>query len=374
MVKVMRNLIVIVAFLGLLGTEALTAQAQDVNSMDFRLRTFDLRPLGMGIEHILGATGVIRAGDAARLASFIESNHLPSGNGTVVVLHSPGGDVEESMMMGRNIRAKGFRTEVNQLGSNDAVQGPPGECYSACTLMFLGGVRRQVPQNARYGVHRWYFQNALTVDLNEAAADAQVRNGRLIAFVEEMGVDPQLIAEGANSGPTEMNILTQVRLSQLKVITPLYTTNWSIRPLVKTFEAMAVTNDERGRGFLQFICFPGSNRSKPRIFMYVGVDGGNPVSAQRAVHEFQGQQLVLSTGWMNLTSQETVLKHPVLNPSDHRHIDTIIALTPRLQALIAGSTEMGFSYLEPHGMYAGFVGSLTSEGKTDILAIRDSCH
>ena len=374
MVKVMRTLIFIGAFLGLLASGLLAAHAQGVDGMDFRLRTFDLRPMGMGIQHIVGATGVIRAGDAARLALFIESNHLPPGNATVVVLHSPGGDVEESMMLARNIRAMGFQTEVDQLQPNDAVQGPPGECYSACTLLFLGGVRRMVPKDARYGVHRWYFQNALTVDLNAAAADAQVRNGRLIAFVEEMGADPQLIAEGANSGPSEMNILTQVQLRQLNIITPLYITNWSIRPIVKTFEAMAVTSDEHGKGFLQFVCIPPSNGSKARFVMFVGIDGGNLIAAQQAVQKFQGQQIILSKGWASLTPEETVFKRPVLNPTDHRHIDTIIAITPRLQALIADSTELGFAYLQPFGLYDGFTGSLTPDGKSDIFAIRDSCH
>src|SRR5258708_25360604 len=83
--------------------------------------------------------------------------------GTIIVLNSPGGDVDAGLKMGRMIRqakmnATGGTFNPTYIGLSPNLdpqlvpftQMPlvapfPGYCYSSCTLMLLGGVVRTVP-------------------------------------------------------------------------------------------------------------------------------------------------------------------------------------------------------------------------------------
>src|SRR5208282_4356860 len=92
------------------------------------------------------ADGPIAEGTAARFAQFVKEKEITEG--AVVILNSPGGSVSEALEMGRQIRADGFETS---LGTKDRKDGT---CFSACTLVFLGGVRRTKGNNMLFGVHR----------------------------------------------------------------------------------------------------------------------------------------------------------------------------------------------------------------------------
>jgi|SRR5208283_138360 len=101
------------------------------------------------------AEGPIVPGTAEEVVSFIQSKQVSAG--AVVILNSPGGLVSEALELGRAIRAAGFDTEV---GAKESVDG--GECYSACTLAFLGGVNRTIPEKAIFGVHRFSTDTQLS--------------------------------------------------------------------------------------------------------------------------------------------------------------------------------------------------------------------
>jgi len=150
-VNVVRKMVLLCTVASALNTSLGNAQITRGQGMQFDLQTYDLRRfIGMSIQHIVGATGAIERGDGARLARFIEENAL--GPGTLFLLNSAGGNLEESLIMARILRAKQFSTSVGQFGPNQLTPGPPGECYSACTFMFLGGVYRSVPADAVYEV------------------------------------------------------------------------------------------------------------------------------------------------------------------------------------------------------------------------------
>ena len=64
----------------------------------------------------------------------------------------------------------------------------------------------------------------------------------------------------------------------------------------------------------------------------------------------------------------------MINPMDHRHVDSVIRITPRLLALMDGSTEIGVAYDMSDGVtYAGFTGALTAKAKRDIHGVLNSC-
>ena len=90
---------------------------------------------------VLQILGDIEQGFAARLRTLIEDNPKV----TTVALGSGGGYVNEAIEAGRYIRARGLKTT---LWNN---------CFSACPLVFIGGVERLVwSPYPQLGFHKFY--------------------------------------------------------------------------------------------------------------------------------------------------------------------------------------------------------------------------
>jgi hypothetical protein len=103
-----------------------------------------------GQSRVLAAKGVIKSGESKRLKAAL-ARHRPVDE---VWLHSPGGTSIEGMRMGRLLRQQGM-----------AVRVPKGAaCFSACSMVLLGGALRAVDTGGHYGVHMW-------TSFGEAGAD-----------------------------------------------------------------------------------------------------------------------------------------------------------------------------------------------------------
>ncbi|HKK29229.1 MAG TPA: hypothetical protein VKA18_02395 [Alphaproteobacteria bacterium] len=97
--------------------------------------------LERGGSRILEARGTIRPGETERLRAAI-ARHAPFDE---LWLYSGGGSSAEGVKMGRLIRKRGL-----------AVRVPRGSvCFSACSMVFLGGTLRAVDSAGYYGVHMW---------------------------------------------------------------------------------------------------------------------------------------------------------------------------------------------------------------------------
>ncbi len=148
--------------------------------------------------------GAIDAGAPDRL-----SRALDGAQGTIAVwLNSPGGNLFAGMQLGRIIRAHGAATYII-----DSRTLRPGECYSACSLAFLGGVYRFNDNAARYGVHRASLgattgERDLTHDLSAA----------ILGYIGEMGVDPRLLDLWMKAAADEMYVLSARQAEDLEVV------------------------------------------------------------------------------------------------------------------------------------------------------------
>ena len=127
--------------------------------------TFSLQTDSAGNQQIF-ATGQVASDSGVKLKALLDQNHVKPGS--IVILHSPGGAADIGMEMGRLMRARSLDTRVGQRPQERARQlvngvepfsADPGECDSACTLAFLGGLRRTVPPGSRYGIHDVYVPN-----------------------------------------------------------------------------------------------------------------------------------------------------------------------------------------------------------------------
>ena len=86
--------------------------------------------------------GTLETEDGQRFADVVASLTK-----AIVMLNSPGGDLDSGLSIGRTIRRKSFSTGV-----------PNGvRCASACALAWLGGTPRYMGASARVGFHAAYI-------------------------------------------------------------------------------------------------------------------------------------------------------------------------------------------------------------------------
>lgn len=151
---------------------------------------------GRGVK-ILGA---IEQGFTAKLAATLAQ----APKVTFVALGSGGGSVAEAVSAGRLIRSKGLTTTIWN------------NCYSACPLVFLGGVDRQIHSPyPSLGFHQ------ISTSAGAIATDSPVY-ARVAEYVREMGADDIFLIEAMlRATPAQMNIVdgADVKLCQARVAT-----------------------------------------------------------------------------------------------------------------------------------------------------------
>jgi hypothetical protein len=107
--------------------------------------------------------------------------------GDMVLMSSPGGDLNQAAIMGEVIRSRGLVTAV---GIADAA-GPvkPSYCASACVLVYAGGKIRCGVPGSGLGVHR--FTTTRTID--DPVAEAQKIAGAVLGYMTKMGVSASVV-------------------------------------------------------------------------------------------------------------------------------------------------------------------------------------
>lgn len=135
-------------------------------------------------------SGEIVPGDAEKFVKVTEPiRHA------LVILSSPGGDVIESLQIGRLIRFRGFITAV----PNDTL------CVSACALIWLAGNPRFGEDRATIGFHAAYVYR------NERQQEIGVGNALIGAYMNELGFSDQAVAFVTSTPPQGIELLTQVK-------------------------------------------------------------------------------------------------------------------------------------------------------------------
>ena len=157
-----------------------------------------------GGRQVLSLAGSIDSGALDRVVRALES-----GSVEAVLLHSPGGLVDQALAIGREIRARGLDTEL-----------PDGAvCLSACPYMLAGGVERRVAAGARVGVHQSYYDRSVYLPLFVGVASVQQGEAEAMRFLEEMGVDPRLRIPALETPADAIYLLTPEELSDYRLAT-----------------------------------------------------------------------------------------------------------------------------------------------------------
>lgn len=162
--------------------------------------TFDLQADGRLI-----ATGTIVPGTADSFAAEVGKR---GGYVRTVVLHSPGGSVQDALKMGRLIRERGYHTAVES----------GRYCASSCPLVFAGGVERRAADRAAIGVHQVFAVTASGV--GDAPGDhAQRISAECQRHLRDMGVDLEVWLRAMETPKEQLYYFSRNELTELRLAT-----------------------------------------------------------------------------------------------------------------------------------------------------------
>ncbi len=339
-----------------------------------------------GDQPAIFADGDFTPETAAAFRSFLQRSAQPTRDRSIY-FNSLGGDLSAGMEVGRLVRRAELNTGVAR-NTRDPAQANlidldfnsrvyPGHCVSACSLAFLGGVKREVKPGSIYAVHQvsmncidkrkalasypWIAMPHVNYcpDLNEALTMLQVANGVVVEYVRSMGVDPIFIAEMSRAGPEAINTLPEDKLREYKIIYEFRTESWEFQ------------TDSQGQFFLQYLHGDQWRRDKveiycnrtntPRLYLWLVHDvsrANGPIDGQRIV-DLAGKGL--SAIWqMDAQSADgfadvrniALQPYEIIEPpkvTERGHVSVTIDLTPRFLDVLSGATRFQILTTEPDG-------------------------
>lgn len=148
------------------------------------LATADLDGSGHG-RPALAISGTIGAATASWFRDRLDEAHLTAGD--TILMSSPGGDLNQAIIMGEIIRSRGLATAVGVVDAAGRIK--PSYCASACVLVFAGGKIRYGVEGSALGVHRF----VTATPGRDPVAETQRTEGIVLNYVTRMGVSPSIV-------------------------------------------------------------------------------------------------------------------------------------------------------------------------------------
>lgn len=143
---------------------------------------------GAGQPSVIEISGSIETGDAERF--FAATEHVEQA---MVLLSSPGGAVDDGLSIAAEIRSMGYTTIVM----------PEKECYSACALIWVAGVKRMMGETASIGVHA-AWRNEVMADGSTITTESGVANADIGSFLTYAGLSREAIRYFTTAEPDEI--------------------------------------------------------------------------------------------------------------------------------------------------------------------------
>jgi hypothetical protein len=306
------------------------------------------------------ADGVIDESSPARLAEAIENNKIPPNS--TVYFNSPGGSLFGGMELGKLVRKRGLFTDVGKRGPMETTgqfrnyKVLAGECFSSCTLAYIGGIFRWMDAKAIYGVHRFYGDKV-------NADDAQVASSVIIQYIRDMDVDPALFSEMTKAGRDEVNVIPRSKLEALNVINNGQgKTKWTIESVGDGLYLKGERNTSNGINKFIVTC------DKGRLGLYIIFD---PVGRGEEVLGLGAQSLMIDGEPIPIS--ELRVGKPTLQ---NGWVNAIYKLTPNLIDKIRTAKTVGVAFQMIYGapVFLGFDGMEIADGRQKLAGFISTCH
>jgi len=133
----------------------------------------------------LAVSGPIGAAAASWFRDRLDEAHLSAGD--AVLLSSPGGNMDQAIIMGEIIRSRGLVTAVGVADATGRIK--PAYCASACVMVYAGGKPRYGIAGSMLGVHRF----VTTTAVSDPVADTQRVAGVVLNYMTRMGVSSAVV-------------------------------------------------------------------------------------------------------------------------------------------------------------------------------------
>lgn len=165
----------------------------------------------------LAFRGRIGPASASWFRAQLDAAKLTSGD--LIFLSSPGGSLDQGLIMGAVVRSRGLTTVVGTVDSSGRPQ--PSRCASACVFVFAGGkVREALPRSA-LGVHQFTSTSAKGEEsAGDLVARTQQTTGIILDYMTRMGVSPSIMQ--AMTASKNIRWLTEKEAFELNLVTAPY--------------------------------------------------------------------------------------------------------------------------------------------------------
>ncbi len=171
------------------------------------------------MRRVLAIKGPIGAAAASWFRERLDDAKLASGD--VVLLSSPGGRLDQGLIMGEVIRSRGLTTMVGALDGAGRVRS--SYCASACVLVYAGGAVREAFPGSALGVHQFTTDIAQDDSRRDIVADTQRTTGMIFEYMTRMGVSPAILQ--AMSASRNMRWLKESEALDLRLSTERFAAN-----------------------------------------------------------------------------------------------------------------------------------------------------
>ncbi len=320
------------------------------------------------------------------LRSFLTRSGQPTRD-RMIYFNSLGGDLSAGMEVGKIVRKEELNTGVAR-NARDPAQANlidldfnsrvyPGHCVSACSLAFLGGVKREVKPGSIFAVHQvsmncvdkrkalksypWVAMPNVNYcpELNEALTMMQVANGVVVEYVRSMGVDPIFLTEMSRAGPEAINTLPEDKLREYRIIYEFRTESWEFQTDAQgQFFLQYLHGDQWRRDKVEIYC---NRTSAPRLYLWLVHDvnrANGPIDGQKivdlaakgvtAVWQMDAQTADGFADVRNIALQPyEIIDPPKL--TERGHFALTIDLTPRFLDVLSGAARFQIVTTEPDG-------------------------
>jgi hypothetical protein len=153
--------------------------------------------------------GTIGAASASWFRDRLDEAHLSAGD--VVLISSPGGNLQQAVIMGETIRTRGLVTAVGSADASGHVT--PARCASACVMAFAGGKPRLGVEGSALGVHRFTTSS----QSDDPVAATQRTTGMILDYMTRMGVSSAVVT--AMSATSEIRWLGAQQAIAMNLVT-----------------------------------------------------------------------------------------------------------------------------------------------------------
>jgi hypothetical protein len=135
-----------------------------------------------------------------------------------------------------------------------ATAARPGDCFSACVFVLIGGQYRFAVAQSRIGVHRFSSTTAADADPD----NVQVVSAGLINYIKAMGIDVALFDRMSRAGKDQILLLTKDDVTQLGVLNNgRLPAEWEVEPAAGVVYLKATQQTRWGAGKLVLSCKDG---------------------------------------------------------------------------------------------------------------------